>query len=100
MFREFLLDKTAVGDLVAADIARQINEFYLEKNTVLSRGMRCDFQTSVSPNRQRDFVLVFYVCMDRENKQCTLKYRQFYEVVSDEDADRMEELGLDRFVKK
>ena len=100
MFREFLLDKTAVGDLVAADIARQINEFYLEKNTVYARGMRCDFQTSVLPNRQRDFVLVFHVCMDRENKKCTLKYRQFYEVVSDEDADRMEELGLDRFVKK
>lgn len=100
MFREFLLDKTEVEDLVADDIARQINEFYLEKTTVFARGMRCDFQTSVSPNRQRDFVLVFHVCVDRENKQCTLKYRQFCEVVSDEDADRMEELGLDRFVKK
>ena len=98
MFREFLLDKTAVGDLVAADIARQINEFYLEKTTVYARGMRCDFQTSVLPNRQRDFVLVFHVCMDRENRRCTLKYRQFCEVVSDEDADRMEELGVDRFV--
>lgn len=96
MFREFLVDKTDVADLVAADIARQINDFYQEESTVVGRSMRCDFETAFDNKRHRDFVLIFFV--DREINQ--FEYRQFYEVVSDRSAEQMGELGLDEFIKK
>lgn len=95
MFREFLVDNTDVADLVAADIARQINEFYQEESTVVGRGMRCDFETSYNSKQHRDFVLIFFV--DRKIHQ--FEYLQFYEVISDRNAEKMEELGLSGFVK-
>ncbi|APM39953.1 hypothetical protein [Clostridium kluyveri] len=93
MFREFTVDKYNIEDLVVADLAKQINEFYQEDSTVISRGMRCDFEVCTSKTDYRDFLLTFTV--NRYNNQ--FEYQQFVEVCPDEDIDRMRNLGLEKF---
>lgn len=96
MFREFLVDKYNIEDAVAADIARQVNEFYEEKSTVTGRGMCCNLEVYFSEKYHHDFLFMFFV--DRERHR--FEYQQFLEVCSDEDADRMIQLGLAKFVKR
>lgn len=95
MFREFLVDKYNIEDAVAEDVARQINEFYEEKSTVIGRDMRCDLEVYFSEKYHHDFLFIFWV--DRDSHR--LVYKQFLEVCSDADADRMIQLGLGKFVK-
>lgn len=94
MFREFLVDRRDIEDCVAEEVARQINEFYEDDNFV-GRGMRVDFEVYVSEKYCRDFLLIYYIDKNTD----TLTYKQFYEVCSDADAERMKSLGLEQFVK-
>lgn len=41
------------------------------------------------------FLLIYYI----DKRTDTLTYKQFYEVCSDADAERMKSLGLEQFVK-
>lgn len=94
MFREFLVDRRNIEDCVAEEVARQINEFYEDDNFVGS-DMRVDFEVYVSEKYCRDFLLIYYI----DKRTDTLTYKQFYEVCSDADAERMKSLGLEQFVK-
>ena len=95
MFREFLVDTRDIEDCVAEEVARQINEFYEERGSVIGRGMRVDFEVYVSEKYHKDFLLIYYVDKSRN----TLTYQQFYEVCADADAARMASLKLEKFVK-
>lgn len=102
MFREFIMDRTNVMPLVAKDIARQLEEFYQdyqEDDYISAQGMRCDFETSVVNGKFRDYVCTFMVSRDRHNTNICIEYRNFAGIVPDEHADRMEALGLEKFVK-
>lgn len=94
MFREFLVDRRNIEDCVAEEVARQINEFYEDDNLV-GRDMRVDFEVDVSEKYCRNFLLIYYV----DKSTDTLTYKQFYEVCSDADVERMKSLGLEQFVK-
>ncbi|MDD2602297.1 MAG: hypothetical protein PHX91_05055 [Prevotella sp.] len=94
MFREFLVDTQNIEDCVAEEVARQINEFYEEDDSIISRGMRVDFEVYVSEKYCKDFLLIYYIDKSKD----TLTYQKFYEVCSDADAARMKSLGLEKFV--
>lgn len=94
MFREFLVDRRNIEDCVAEEVARQINEFY-EDDGFVGRGMRVYFEVYVSEKYCKDFLLIYFV----DKSTNTLTYKQFYEVCSDADAERMKSLGLEQFVK-
>ena len=94
MFREFLVDRRNIEDCVAEEVAKQINEFY-EDDSFVGRGMRVDFEVYVSEKYCKDFLLIYFV----DKSTNTLTYKQFYEVCSDADAERMKSLGLEQFVK-
>lgn len=95
MFREFLIDRRDIEGCVAEEVARQINEFYERDDGIIGRGMRVDFEVYVSEKYYKDFLLIYFVDKDTD----TLTYKQFYEVCSDTDAERMKSLGLEKFVK-
>lgn len=95
MFREFLVDRRDIEGCVAEEVARQINEFYERDDGVIGSDMRIDFKVYVSEKYYRDFLLIYFI--DKSND--TLTYKQFYEVCSDADAERMKFLGLEKFVK-
>lgn len=95
MFREFLIDRRDIEGCVAEEVARQINEFYERDDGIIGRGMRVDFEVYVSEKYCKDFLLIYFVDKDTD----TLTYKQFYEVCSDTDAERMKSLGLEKFVK-
>ena len=95
MFREFLIDRRDIEGCVAEEVARQINEFYERDDGIIGRSMRVDFEVYVSEKYCKDFLLIYFVDKDTD----TLTYKQFYEVCSDADAERMKSLGLEKFVK-
>ena len=95
MFREFVIDRSDVKQCVAEEIARQINEFYEKDDDTIGQGMRVDFEVYVSEKYCKDFMLIYFLDKNTD----TLTYQQFYEVCSDTDAERMQSLGLEKFVK-
>lgn len=95
MFREFLIDRRDIEGCVAEEVARQINEFYERDDGIIGKSMRVDFEVYVSEKYCKDFLLIYFVDKDTD----TLTYKQFYEVCSDADAERMKSLGLEKFVK-
>lgn len=94
MFREFLVDRRDIEDCVAEEVARQINDFY-EEDDFVGRDMRVDFEVYVSEKYCRDFLLIYFVDKNTD----TLTYKQFYEICSDANAERMKILGLEKFVR-
>ena len=95
MFREFLIDRSDIEQCVASEVARQINEFYEKDDGITGRSMRVDFEVYISEKYCKDFMLIYFL----DKSTDTLTYKQFYEVCSDTDADRMMSLGLEKFVK-
>lgn len=94
MFRDFTVDRYDIADLVARDFARQINEFYAEKSDVIGKGMACDFEIAVSENRYWDHRVTFYVDRIRN----IVEYKQYVEILPDEECERMKQLGLGKFI--
>lgn len=95
MFREFFIDRSGIEQCVAAEVARQINEFYEKDDCTTGRSMRVDFEVYFSEKYCKDFMLIYFLNKSTD----TLTYQQFYEVCSDTDAERMQALGLEKFVK-
>lgn len=94
MFRDFTIDQFNIKELVAKDFARQINEFYEEQSTCFAKGMRCDFEIALSQEKYWDNVVTFIV-----NKEVNLIiYKQYVEVIPDDECDEMCRLGLGEFI--
>lgn len=94
MFRDFTIDQFNIMELVAKDFARQINELYSDTSGCFAQGMRCDFEIALSEERYWDNLVTFFV--NRETNQVI--YKQYVGVSSDEECERMRQLGLEEFI--
>jgi hypothetical protein len=94
MFRDFTIDQFNIKELVAKDFARQINEFYEEKSTCFTKGMRCDFEIALSQDKHWDNVVTFIVNRDANQ----IIYKQYVGVSPDAECDEMRRLGLEEFI--
>lgn len=94
MFREFLIDHSAIGDVVAEDVIRQINEM-LDDDSILEKGMAVNFESKYTSEDAKDFMFTFVV----NSRQKVMVYQNFVSVSSDDRFYRMQELGLSQFAR-
>lgn len=92
LFREFTYNEPVVEHGIANGIAKQIDDCYKDNDCVfknLNYTMEIPFGKET-----RQYILLYSV--DKSNNWVTFK--QFYEIVSDENIQRMNDLGLEGFV--
>lgn len=92
LFREFTYNEPVVEYSIANGIAKQIDDCYKDNDCVfknLNYTMEIPFGKET-----RQYILLYSV--DKSNNWVTFK--QFYEIVSDENIQRMNDLGLEGFV--
>ena len=96
MFWEFMVDESDAEDRVAREIADDINNFY--ENTrfsIIEKSFWVEFQTISQYEVKRNFMVEFSI--NRCNNQ--MEWLQFFEVSSDEETEKLKELGLGKFVR-
>lgn len=94
MFREFFWDRGEIESSVAEEIAKQINEFYGD-DCLTQKTMNVPFEMRLGADNCRNFLLIY--CVNKRTNMLT--YKQFFEVCSNADVDRMNSLGLEQFVR-
>ena len=92
MFREFLLDHSAVGDVVANEVIRQVDEV-LNNEQIMSQSGAVIFELKYTTNYSSDYMFIFRI----NAKKRVIIFEEFVSVTSDEEHKRMRELGFDKF---
>lgn len=93
MFREFLLDHSAIGDVVANEVIRQVDEV-LNNEQIMSQSGAVTFESKYTTNYSSDYMFIFRI----NAKKRVIIFEEFVSVTSDEEHKRMRELGFDKFV--
>lgn len=92
MFREFLLDHSAIGDVVANEVIRQVDEV-LNNEQIMSQSGAVTFESKYTTNYSSDYMFIFRI----NAKKRVIIFEEFVSVTSDEEHKRMRELGFDKF---
>lgn len=92
MFREFVLDHSAIGDEVANEVIRQVDEV-LNNEQIISQSGAIKFESKYTTNYSSDYMFIFRI----NAKERVIIFEEFVSVTSDEEHERMRELGFDKF---
>ena len=92
MFREFLLDHSAIGDVVANEVIRQVDEV-LNNEQIMSQSGAVTFESKYTTNYSSDYMFIFRI----NAKKRVIIFEEFVSVTSDEEHKRMREFGFDKF---
>ena len=92
MFREFLLDNSAIGDAVANEVIKQVDEV-MNNEQIILQSKTVIFESKYTTNYSSDYMFVFLI----NAKKRVILFEDFVSVASDEEHERMRELGFDKF---
>ena len=94
MFREFLFDKNNTENTVVKNVAEMINDFYKNDNIIARNPMGFHFNVHYSEDIIYHFVYTFSI-----NKFSNIfKHCYFLEIESDDFVEKMNALGLEKFI--
>lgn len=84
MFREFLLDHSAIGDVVANEVIRQVDEV-LNNEQIMSQSGAVTFESKYTTNYSSDYMFIFRI----NAKKRVIIFEEFVSVTSDEEHKRI-----------